>query len=92
MGTKIWTANIFIGELDNPHVLELMVTKKLPTHILLSDSDFVDKLIKYTGEKKWVELKVNKKTRLPQVKIHFVKQIGTVNQEPIIENYETINI
>ncbi len=87
MATKIYSANVFIGEPDNPIVLEQMVVKKLPLHILINDEAFVSKLIKYTGDKKWVEL-TPKKAKLPPIKIHYIKQIGTVNQEPIIENYE----
>lgn len=87
MATKIYSANVFVGDLENPVVLEQMVVKKLPLYILLNDEGFVQKLIKYVGEKQWKEL-IPKKQKYPTIKIHYIKQIGTVNQEPIIENYE----
>lgn len=87
MATKIYSANVFIGEPDNPVVLQQMVVKKLPLHILINDEDFISKLIKYTGDKRWVEL-TPKKAKYPPIKIHYIKKIGTVNQELIIENYE----
>ena len=89
MATKIYTANVFVGELDNPFTLTNMILKKIPPHLLLSDSDFTYKIRKIMGDALWRELKKDKVTKLPVIKIHFVKQIGTVNQEPIIEAYQS---
>ena len=88
MATKIFTANIFIGELDNPYVLTDMVIKKLPYHILFSNNDLLDRIKHRVPDTIWKELKKDKNTKLPNIKIHFVKEMGIVNQEPIIEAYQ----
>ena len=84
MATKIYTANIFIGDPDKPMVLENQIVKKLPIHINLSDTLFLDRIKSRIGEKNWNALKKLKKDKRPEIRIHFIKQVGTVNQEPEI--------
>ena len=87
MATKIALANIFIGDLSNPLVLESQVLKRLPLYLHTADLYFVEKIKRLIGIQ-WKNLKVDKITKLPTIKIHYIKNLGIVNEEQIIENYE----
>lgn len=84
MPTKIYSANITLGDEPNNIILEKEVVKKLPVHILMSNVHFIGWIKHKIGDVKYKKL-LNKKTGLLTVKINYLKEIGNINNEPIIE-------
>lgn len=84
MPTKIWSANITLG--DDPKVIVLRneVVKKLPLNILMSNAHFIAWIKAKISITEYKNLK-NKKTGLLTVNVEYLKEIGITNQEPIIE-------
>ncbi len=89
MSTSIWSCNLIIGGDSNQVILERIAIKRLPISILMSDNHFINSLKlkigkgeRIKGEKIWDKLPKNKLTGLPTIKVFYLKQLGTVAQEP----------
>lgn len=84
MSTKIYSADITLGDSPNSIVLKNEAVRKLPLHILQSNAYFMA-WIKSKVTKTELKHLLNKKTKMLTVNIAFKKQIGIVNQEPTID-------
>lgn len=87
MPTKIFSANIIIGSDSNQFVLEKVAVKRIPTHLLMSNPDFIDWLKKkVAGNSKtdvaWNRLPKDKDTKLPKIKIIYLKYLSQTGSEP----------
>ena len=81
MPTKIFSANVTIGEGINKTVIRMIPVKKIPLHLNLSDEYFIQMMIKYSSEKKWLSL-IPKKARLPKIEIEYLEFMSNTNKEP----------
>ena len=79
MATHIYTANITIGE---DFVLRGWPLRKLPLHIHLSDSFFWSSIKHKLTITDWKNIKKDKKTGLPSIKIEYIKPLTQINKEP----------
>lgn len=76
--TQIWSADIIISGQSFEN-LKSIPLKKLPTHILISESGTLIRIKKAVGDKKYENF-LNKIGSL-DVKINFIKYIGNVNYD-----------
>lgn len=85
MPTKIYVANVIIGNASNPTIIEKVPVLKIPIHLLMADKKFTNKLINWCGGvTEYNQLPLNKKTGFPPVKVVYLKFISNINQEPLI--------
>ena len=88
MSTKIWSADIIIGtNNEQPVVLKNEPVKRLPVKILFSNDELLTRIINKIGEKRWTGFQINRDTRLPKIRIHYIKELGTVNNEPQLHEH-----
>lgn len=85
MNTSIWSANLIFGSDSNQVILEKEAIKRIPVHLLLSDTNFIKRIQKKVGEKAWNKLPKDSITNLPNMKVFYLKFLGHVAMEPIIE-------
>lgn len=86
--TKIYSANIIIGkDEESPVMIEKQPIKRLPLAIHCSNEDFLSRIIKYVGEKNWLSFKMDRETKLPKIRIQYLKYLGNVINEPISHEY-----
>ncbi len=78
--TQIWCADIIVNN-QQYEKLKSVSCKKLPVHILLSDEDFIYRIKRDIGDKRWKSLPLNKITQLPDIKINFIKYLSDVNYD-----------
>lgn len=83
MATKIFSADITLGDPGHTITLKDQVVKKLPLNILQSNAHFMA-WIKSRVTKTEIKRLTNKKTGLIKVSVEYKKEIGIVNEEPII--------
>lgn len=78
MPAEIWSADIVLKFEFHTRIFNQVPVKKLPIHILLSNSEFVDRLKRYCGgEIAWNKL--NPSQKMPNVTIVYHKLINTTN-------------
>ena len=87
MPSKIWSANIIIGTDSDQFIIESTAIKRIPVHVLMSDTYFIKWLKqkvqgKSDTDKRWNSLPKNKDTNLPNVKIFYMKYLGECASEP----------
>lgn len=85
MATTICKTTITIGEAPNQYTLKHIPCKKLPPHILLSDTNFLTRIIVGMGKDKWTLISKGKKGALPKIEFDFQENLGLVNEEPVIQ-------
>lgn len=80
MKTEIWSASITIAghSFEN---LQRYPIKRLPIHILMADADFIFRLKRDIGEKRFNSFQTNRETKLPEVKIEYIQYLSDVNNE-----------
>lgn len=88
MTTKIFSANIIIGsENEQRFIVEKQPVKKLPVNILCSSEDFIRRIISAVGENIWTSFNIDRTTKLPKIKIQYLKHLGNCNKEPDYHEY-----
>ena len=87
--TKIYSANITIGkDHENPITIKQVPIKRLPLKQLANDSFFVGNLISAVGGTRWTDFAMNKETRMPHIKIEWLKYLSDVANELELESHE----
>ncbi len=80
MPTKIYSAIITIS---GTHIQDYgpVAIKKLPLFILMSDPNFIRRLIRFVGDKQWKSLKIEK-NGYPKITITYKDYLGVIAAEP----------
>lgn len=81
--TSIWASNIIIGN-SPPLILKEVPIKKLPLHIILSDSNFKKYLKTRLTITEYKRIKKYQNTNMPKVNIVYLRFINYCNLEPDI--------
>jgi len=74
---EIWLTNWLISTEKGDFVFKGEVAKKIPLFLLVNDEHFVKRVKSKLAADKVKDIKIKKKL---EIKIEYIKQIGTVNQ------------